>query len=593
MAFAQRLTGYQLSNYAGTNSVYLNPSSIADSPWKMYANVVTASFQAMAQPRLPLATVPFVKATPRLGGESLAFKQADIHGPAFLLQLRNKHTFAVTTRYRSDLNMTGDYDLVRWFQGDKTPLPNMTRSLRVSADAFGEIALSYAVPVVNRSGHFLKVGGSFKYIRGLQTASLSAEGDFVAMSDQMNYTVRQMEVSYSDLVSLSRLSFGDALLGEIPGVGTGVDLGFTYEFRPQRNVVKDNVGVRNPKNKYRFRIGVSLLDMGSITYKESSVLRVMPTASSLLQANIQPPKTPTQMRDAVARTLGVLPEGEVGDLEKKLPQTLSVQLDANIGEGWFLGGTWWKPAEPIAEAQHKSGLITIGPRYESAKLEYSAMINYWQQPGKLSIGGHIRYGFLTIGSDNLLGFFSYNGLAAHIFAGVAAPLGEKKSKKNTDSDNDGIPDRDDLCPDVAGSKLFQGCPDSDRDGVQDIDDYCSTEAGLKELGGCPLQNITSTDTTGLSTADVSLLSQLRTGWLHGLKHNVSLLPTLQTYLTANPKRVVTLEFSGADQAQLDRLVSLFKEELGANVAKADRFRFTTNVVANQRAGLKLGLITTP
>ena len=54
-----------------------------------------------------------------------------------------------------------------------------------------------------------------------------------------------------------------------------------------------------------------------------------------------------------------------------------------------------------------------------------------------------------------------------------------------DTDGDGVADPDDACPTTAGLKEFKGCPDTDRDGVADKDDKCPTEAGPKENGGCP------------------------------------------------------------------------------------------------------------
>ncbi|MNK29623.1 Outer membrane protein A precursor [compost metagenome] len=56
---------------------------------------------------------------------------------------------------------------------------------------------------------------------------------------------------------------------------------------------------------------------------------------------------------------------------------------------------------------------------------------------------------------------------------------------NTDRDKDGIPDKDDLCPDVPGLPEFQGCPDTDGDGIPDKDDQCPDVAGPKENNGCP------------------------------------------------------------------------------------------------------------
>ena len=54
-----------------------------------------------------------------------------------------------------------------------------------------------------------------------------------------------------------------------------------------------------------------------------------------------------------------------------------------------------------------------------------------------------------------------------------------------DTDGDGIYDKEDACPEVAGLKQFNGCPDTDGDGVADKDDKCPTVAGPKENAGCP------------------------------------------------------------------------------------------------------------
>ena len=54
-----------------------------------------------------------------------------------------------------------------------------------------------------------------------------------------------------------------------------------------------------------------------------------------------------------------------------------------------------------------------------------------------------------------------------------------------DKDNDGIADKDDACPDVAGKTEFKGCPDTDGDGIIDSQDACPNSAGKTELNGCP------------------------------------------------------------------------------------------------------------
>lgn len=55
----------------------------------------------------------------------------------------------------------------------------------------------------------------------------------------------------------------------------------------------------------------------------------------------------------------------------------------------------------------------------------------------------------------------------------------------TDTDGDGIYDKDDECPEVFGLEEFNGCPDTDDDGIIDSKDSCPDVAGLAELNGCP------------------------------------------------------------------------------------------------------------
>lgn len=54
-----------------------------------------------------------------------------------------------------------------------------------------------------------------------------------------------------------------------------------------------------------------------------------------------------------------------------------------------------------------------------------------------------------------------------------------------DLDRDGIADKNDHCPEIAGLPEMQGCPDSDRDGLHDGRDLCPLDPGTINLRGCP------------------------------------------------------------------------------------------------------------
>ncbi|MCP3057664.1 OmpA family protein [Myxococcus sp. K38C18041901] len=76
--------------------------------------------------------------------------------------------------------------------------------------------------------------------------------------------------------------------------------------------------------------------------------------------------------------------------------------------------------------------------------------------------------------------------------------------EETDSDGDGVLDKDDPCPDQAEDKDgFQdedGCPDpdNDNDGVLDANDKCPNEPGVLENQGCPALAPTDRDGDGIN-----------------------------------------------------------------------------------------------
>ena len=57
-----------------------------------------------------------------------------------------------------------------------------------------------------------------------------------------------------------------------------------------------------------------------------------------------------------------------------------------------------------------------------------------------------------------------------------------------DSDGDGVNDELDKCPNQAGDAKYSGCPipDTDKDGINDEIDKCPAVSGLQRYGGCPI-----------------------------------------------------------------------------------------------------------
>ena len=112
---------------------------------------------------------------------------------------------------------------------------------------------------------------------------------------------------------------------------------------------------------------------------------------------------------------------------------------------------------------------TFSDKDGGAKLLAGGGINFWfTEHLGLNLQTGYHHGFQKDGTD----YFQHS-------AGIVIKFGAK------DTDKDGIVDKLDECPEVAGLKEFNGCPDTDGDGIADKDDECPEVAGLKEFNGCP------------------------------------------------------------------------------------------------------------
>lgn len=109
-----------------------------------------------------------------------------------------------------------------------------------------------------------------------------------------------------------------------------------------------------------------------------------------------------------------------------------------------------------------------------------------------------RYGVPVTG-ETIRGHFNYGfGISGNI--GTQKTEGAKTvplPQAPQDSDNDGITNDADQCPEVPGVARFNGCPvpDTDKDGLNDEQDSCVTVAGVARYKGCPIPD---TDKDGIN-----------------------------------------------------------------------------------------------
>ena len=144
-----------------------------------------------------------------------------------------------------------------------------------------------------------------------------------------------------------------------------------------------------------------------------------------------------------------------------------------------------------ADAQLKYSLMSlIGSKVVEPSIQVGGGYTWMgeETAGTANIGGGLTFWFtenvgLSLSSTYKKSFTERQGFQVPSLFQHQAGLSFKFGGKDTDGD--GIYDKDDACPEVAGLKEFQGCPDTDGDGLQDKEDSCPEVAGPKEFNGCP------------------------------------------------------------------------------------------------------------
>lgn len=139
----------------------------------------------------------------------------------------------------------------------------------------------------------------------------------------------------------------------------------------------------------------------------------------------------------------------------------SKKLDPTVGIG---GGYTW-----VEEGPYNTNLASGNNNNGAGTLNGSLGLTYWFTDNVgFSVEARYKYAF----EDYLDSHFQHT-------AGFTVRFG------GTDTDGDGIFDKNDACPEVPGLEAFNGCPDTDGDGIEDSKDSCPNEAGLAEFNGCP------------------------------------------------------------------------------------------------------------
>lgn len=518
----QNYMGFNSSNYAGINGIFLQPASIADSRYKFDFNFVGMDYTIAnnyyyikwnavhdfihygSDKVFNSDTSESTYLFENLDGKAkYGYMNMDIQGPSFMITLNSKNAIGFFTRSRAILNVD-DFDeplakSIREAFDDKDFWKKRFKDDNVSFqfNAWSEYGLSYGRVLLDDNENFLKAGINLKVLQGLGSAYLFVQNLDYYISNKDTVSVFKTNITYGHTTNFffKSDSNGNPLNTKlkykfISNPSLGADIGLVYEYRPDYVQHKYNMDGkkdlwRRDENKYKVRIGVSLLDWGKMKYtKDTNSGNIYADTAGLPFNAFDNVKSSADL-DSMLRTVFQL-KTKGGDYKMSLPTALSIQIDWNIFKGLYLNFTPYfslKSGASDVDKNHIWATYSITPRWEGQWLGIYMPLSFSKIMGS-NLGLALRLGPLVVGTNDLFGTWAGKAKFGDANYYMALHL-QIPYTRIRDNDHDAVSNKRDKCPKVPGTWEFRGCPDGDGDHVEDSKDSCPDIAGLPEFSGCP------------------------------------------------------------------------------------------------------------
>lgn len=455
--YAQHLLGISNSNYAGTHGITANPSYAADSRHGFYFNLVSVNAYASnthyswdGPSSLPKFFMngeeweeDYIKASDT--DEPALFNVgADIRGPSFLLKLNAKSGLGVHTRVRGSVQANNVSPNIT--QLLKTGIsrdewenqPFLDNAFALNANVISEVGMTYARTVWESGQHFLKAGFTAKKLFGTYSVHMAGDAmDYnIRKNQNLNYfmEVDAISAQYGFSTSQHFEDIMDPQNAESWGRGWGFDLGFTYEHRPNVDQYQYTVdGVErldNSKNKYNYKIGLSILDIGGINYDSPlSRMYAFERANKIISEshlnNLE-----SDFVGVVNEVFDVRPEEGRQSFRSGLPTALKVDLDVKLAKKIYTSLTVLQDLKgKEGTGMRQNSMVAVTPRIEMRGFELAVPVSLSNNYQTLGLGSFIKLGPLLLGSDNLANVLGIGkAYGADVYMGLAFPFSKGKKK---------------------------------------------------------------------------------------------------------------------------------------------------------------------
>jgi outer membrane protein OmpA-like peptidoglycan-associated protein len=517
---AQEYMPFTQSNYSGVSALGLQPASIADSRYKFDMVLFGMDFQ-MSNNYLAIQRKSMFKYIDKMGtydfwsgqledDRTYVYKHDNgkdktgliglgLYLPSFMVNIDDYSAFAfsATTRVVANFdNISQEFAtfLASEFQYDDIIGKQVTnKNISINSQVWTEFGLTYArVIPLNSEVHFMKGGLTLKYLQGIASG--------YASSPEFRFGLENGEIDSPDMLSIYNSKINYGLSGNfdeagqhpfdfVSDPGFGMNIGFVYEYRPNINSHKYDMDgkkgmLRPDQDKYLLKIGVALVDIGSIKYTKKYDSQDF--TANVINWNLKPIEinSPEDLNDTLKNRFN-FKENVIETYKMGLPTALSLQFDYNAAKNFYINFSPYitlRNSKSLNTNTHYYSTFSLTPRYDF-KWFGAALPIQIDQFARLRTGLALRLGPVWIGSSTgITNVLSSKSYSTDVYVMLKVPVFRNIAK---DRDRDAVSDKLDQCPDLPGVWETMGCPDTDGDGITDANDACPKEAGLKELNGCP------------------------------------------------------------------------------------------------------------
>ncbi len=464
---AQSYTGFEGDNFNGVHGVLTNPGLIANSKTKLDINLVSISeFTTNSYIELEYFNYLFKEYDDIddinykiVGSDKFnnGINNLDILGPSFQINLDEKQSVAFTSRIRSITNVNNvSGQIIDFFRTQRLSeaeefLQNDINSSAIQNNWI-EIGGTYSRVLSTSKTHYFKAGVSLKYLMGYGSATAKIDNALIFYNEdnQVVTSTGAANYNYSANADLNQnhVPFEDSDDFEIKKAasGLGLDLGFVYEYRPNyranisRTNPKDQVVIREKVN-YKFKAGVSIMDIGAMTYKNSldSSLDLNQTVNAEDLLSISNEEDLLSLYGFTQQLL---------DQKILLPTTIRTQFDWKHNDKIYINFNTILSlyGKNNTRANRYANQITLTPRYETKWFTAFSPISLTQYSG-VQWGLGARLGPIFLGSSGAIShiILDRQTRAFDFYAGLKIPFfyndAKLKCKECLDEDDPSLDER--------------------------------------------------------------------------------------------------------------------------------------------------------